>query len=64
MEQRPVTWERETRTFYYGLRIPISDTMDLFVPKARKGKKGDSKPSCVVDLKDLLVSGIEGRVTL
>ena len=36
------TWDRETKAFYYGLRIPLGadGNYSLFIPKARKSSKG------------------------
>ena len=45
-----VTWERETKTFYYGLKIPLSldGKYSLFVPKARKAARGISMATVTV----------------
>lgn len=56
-----ITWERETRTFYYGLRIPLSASLFLYVPKGRKAMKNTAGPTCTVELKDLVMAHITCR---
>lgn len=55
----PVSWERETRTFYYGLTIPISEHMSLYVPKARKGDfpKAKRPIQATIVVQDLILGG-------